>query len=167
VSTILAYFGNKNSRKFFFIFSKAKKMSATDQEISQLAHFSNQTMTDQQILDKAKEIKQKQFDQERNLAQQKSDIIKKSWYTSTMNDLKAQLNAVSNKTLDLQEVTQKFELEKSVEKQKLQKAIEELGKYEGQCLHLGGTRQSGWITDRYDSHGYTLTLCAQCGKTME
>jgi hypothetical protein len=134
-------------------------------EISQLAHFSKR-MTDEDILEAAKQIEKRRIQEQVDLAQQKANLTKKSWYTRTMGKLQDQLYSVSNKTLDLEQVAQKFELEKAIEKQKLQKAIEELGEYKGQCLHLGGTRQSAWITDRYDSHGYQSTLCKMCGKEM-
>ncbi len=134
-----------------------------NKEVSQLAHFTK-TMTDQEILNRAEEIKSKKIKEECEWNNLQCDNIKKTWYNETMSKLKQKLEYISTKTSE--EAIKKFEEEKLIEQQKIEKEIQSLGEYKGQCLHLGGTRMSRWITDRYDSHGYQLTLCNMCGKTM-
>jgi Zn-dependent metalloprotease len=135
------------------------------EEILQLAHFSKSDSTaDEEILQKAEQIKQRQIQEEITLSKLQADNREKIWYAKTMNKLQDELKLASATTLNIEELTQKFELEKSIEKQKIQEKIKAV--QNGICLHLDGTKKSSWITDRYDSHGYQLTLCVRCGATM-
>jgi hypothetical protein len=121
-------------------------------------------VSDEEILQRAEQIKQRKIQEEIILSKLKADHREKLWYEKTMNKLQDELALCQAKTLNIEEITQKFELEKSIEKQKIQEKIKAV--QNGKCLHLDGTMKSRWITDRYDSHGYQETLCVRCGATM-
>jgi hypothetical protein len=121
---------------------------------------------EQAILDQAEKIKLKRFNEEQAIVENKRDIIKRSWYDTVLNGWKNKLGKCDEKLENVDKTVNTYRKEYiasiASERQEIEKEIQSLGNYTGQCLHQGG-RSSRWITDRYDSHGYQMTSCSMCG----
>ncbi len=126
---------------------------------------SNFSEKEKEILVQADQIKLKKYLEETELKRIKADDVKKSWHDQAMARLRNKLAICSVKSLNIDELVKNFEIAKNIEKQKIEKEIETLGEYKGQCLHMGA-KTSIWITSRHDSHGDEIVSCAMCGIEM-
>lgn len=124
---------------------------------------------EQAILDQAEQIKLKRFNEKRIIEEKETNNIKKGWYDTIFNGLKNKMNQCDRKVENIDETVNKYKTEYiasiASERQGIEKEIQSLGDYKGQCLHLGG-RKTTWITNRYDSHGYSIESCSLCGRTI-
>lgn len=124
---------------------------------------------EQEILKEADEIKLRRYNAQKEIEEKKIDDLKKSWYATGLNALKDKLRKCDNNLENIDEEVKKFKIGKTesiiCERERIEQEIKSLGAYKGQCLHLGA-KKSTWITDRYDSHGYEITSCAVCGKSI-